>query len=86
MTTEFEAELARAFLRWDVDRNGRIDRLEFQGLVEELAPERGADASAAFEQMDYDDNRSISYDEFLGWWYGRPWPASSSSADEDHGE
>lgn len=65
---DLEAEVARAFLRWDHDRNGRINRFEFQGLVEDLAPERASDASAAFDEMDTDDDKTISYDEFLSWW------------------
>lgn len=69
MTTQDpEAEVARAFLKWDDDRDGRIDRFEFQGLVEELAPGYAARASKYFDEMDTDDNKTISYDEFIAWW------------------
>lgn len=68
MIEDFEGMLAQAFMRWDINENGRIDRFEFQGLIEELAPDRAANASDAYDEMDHDDDKRITFDELLRWW------------------
>ena len=62
------AKAASAFLRYDRDRDGYIDRFEFQGLIEELVPERAKDASVAFDEIDKDDDKRLTFDEFMAWW------------------
>ena len=70
MRDELRATVAAAFLRNDLDVDGRIDRFEFQAVVSELSPSAADRASELFEVIDRDDDGEITFDEFVDWFAG----------------
>ena len=57
--------LRAQFERYDVDRNGYIDRSEFAGLLKDLGSRSvGWKLEDAFAEMDLDASGKITFDEF----------------------
>lgn len=65
-------ELMQIFEHFDGDRNGRIDRSEFKGLMHALgvrAPDAELDGN--FDVIDSNGNGTIEFNEFGLWWMNR---------------
>lgn len=68
-------DLMQIFEHFDADKNGRIDRGEFGGLMQALgarAPEAELDSS--FAVIDSCGNGTIEFHEFGTWWMNRGKP------------
>lgn len=65
-------ELRETFDHFDSDSNGRIDRAEFNRLLDALgAGMSPAEADTGFDAIDSDHSGAISFAEFEAWWGDR---------------
>ena len=65
-------ELKATFDHFDGDDNGKIDREEFEGLMEALGADMTEDELViGFEAIDTDRSGEIDFDEFSSWWDDR---------------
>lgn len=65
----WRTDLKTAFARFDADRSGKIDRREFDQLLNELGssmPER--EREIGFALIDTDEDGAITCDELAAWW------------------
>ena len=66
------AELRESFRYNDFDKDGRIDLGEFIEMLEQLeAQVSRQEARIGFGEIDSDDDGTIDFEEFMGWWSGR---------------
>jgi Ca2+-binding EF-hand superfamily protein len=57
------------FRKYDVDNSGAIDLEEFRNLIYDLGiTDEGIIIERAFEEVDENKNKLISFDEFFAWW------------------
>lgn len=69
MCDEKTKNIREKFNRFDTDKNGLIDLIEFRKLLEIIGSELNtAEAEAAFDAIDEDENGLIDFDEFSRWW------------------
>jgi len=62
-------DLSKAFARFDADGSGRIDKAEFNQLLDGLGSDMSVkDREIGFTLIDSDDDGSISCEELAAWW------------------
>jgi Ca2+-binding EF-hand superfamily protein len=62
-------DFEEAFTRFDGDENGRLDREEFERLLDALGSTLSPrDREMGFLLVDADGDGSITREELLGWW------------------
>jgi calmodulin len=65
-------DLIQIFEHFDADRNGRIDRGEFRGLMHALGVKAAdTDLDGNFDLIDSGGNGWIEFNEFGTWWMNR---------------
>jgi calmodulin len=65
-------DLIQIFEHFDADRNGRIDRGEFRGLMHALGVKvPDTDLDGSFNAIDACGNGWIEFNEFGTWWMNR---------------
>jgi Ca2+-binding EF-hand superfamily protein len=65
------AALRARFNGYDQNGDGQLELAEFAQLLDELgAGYAEAQIRSAFTSLDADQNGSIDFDEFAGWWVG----------------
>lgn len=68
-TESWRNDLVEAFSRFDSDKNNRIDRSEFDSLLEALGSKMSErDRDLGFAMVDEDGDGSITLDELATWW------------------
>ncbi|CAE7487834.1 CMD1 [Symbiodinium natans] len=76
-----EAELLRAFARFDQDGSGQIDLAELRSLCAELGRHLSdAEAKEALAVLDANASGTVSLDEFRTWWLAKPGDSASAFA------
>jgi hypothetical protein len=70
LRTDFVSELKRCFEACDLDRNGAIDRREFENLIHGFFTLKNLKSSREnydnfFSRIDENEDRLISFDEFV---------------------
>lgn len=69
MGTDWRQDLSKAFARFDGDGNGRIDRGEFNELLDALGSSMSEkDRELGFGMIDSDEDGSITLAELSEWW------------------
>lgn len=67
-----EKELREAFDQFDQDKNGTIDRTEFEELIDSLDPGMtDEEKDVGFQAVDTNGNGRIEFSEFFSWWKDR---------------
>ncbi|MFK8028729.1 MAG: EF-hand domain-containing protein [Gammaproteobacteria bacterium] len=68
-TKIMDAELQRLFTRFDVNKDGHIDEIEFGLLLQALDHEiSSASISLQFAVIDANEDGVVDYQEFVDWW------------------
>lgn len=71
MTEKEAVRIAKVFNRYDSDSNGMLGLSELQALTRDLGHElSAAEATVAMEYLDEDNNGTVEFNEFVGWWTG----------------
>lgn len=67
--TEAEAvRIAKVFIKYDRDGNGRLDPGELRALTRDLGQELSeAEVAVAMKYLDEDDNGTIEFNELVAW-------------------
>ena len=66
---QWRNDLIKTFEKFDADDNGRIDRGEFDSLLDALGSKMSADdRDTGFKIVDADGDGHISCDELATWW------------------
>jgi Ca2+-binding EF-hand superfamily protein len=62
-------DLVKTFAKFDADDNGRIDRAEFDSLLDALGSKMSKDdRDTGFKIVDVDGDGHITCDELATWW------------------
>jgi len=62
-------DLGKAFARFDSDNNGRIDRGEFDQLLDALGSQMSeGDRDLGFRMIDKNEDNTIAFAELAAWW------------------
>lgn len=68
-TESWRNDLIEAFARFDTDNNYRIDRAEFEKLLDALGSTMSSrDRDLGFAMVDADGDGSITLEEMASWW------------------
>ena len=63
------AELKQLFDRFDIDKNGYIDKAEFRQVLRVLGENPSDEMlSLEFTAIDTNDDGAVTFDEFVAWW------------------